>query len=206
MKMTDQGELDFVAWFTFSWMDKRLAWDTKKYPGVEVLRLPITDLWSPDFEVYNSVEYGPGHFTETMHAGKHLALLYPTGKVLWIPATHAKVLCNDQEFANWPWGEYDCSVKLGSWTFSANHINLTKYNNRNDIGTEDLDPNSPVQITVNSFKKDPLETKFYDCCPNEPYQSLQFHFKVQRKYRMSAEGRENNPSPAEFYLSKDSGY
>jgi len=205
MKLTDQGELDFLSWMIFSWKDERLAWDGAKYPGIDALRLPPTELWIPDVEIYNNIAHGPGDFAATLKAGRHLALIYPDGTVLWIPPAHGKILCSDQDFANWPWGEYECALKIGSWTYSAKHINLLKYNDLNEISTKDMDPNSQVDFTKGSFAKDALSTDFYDCCPDEPYQKLDFEFKVQRKYKMTERGKKVNPRPAQYFISSGRG-
>merc|ERR1711915_589728 len=150
-------------------------------------------VWMPDLEIYNSIEYGEGYFTDLMAKRRQHALIYSNGKVLYIPPVHGLVQCNDAEFADWPWGEYDCNLKLGSWTFDANMLNLTKYEDKNHIDVEDVIENTKMIFTEDSFKNDPREVKKYDCC-EEPYVSLNYKFKVQRKYKMTDKGRENNPS------------
>merc|ERR1711973_50615 len=195
MDMTDAGELDFTAWMRFFWTDERLKWNPAEYGNIDALRIPGRDVWAPDMEIYNSVEYGSGYFSEQMRERSQHAIIYPSGKVLYIPPVHGKVQCDDEKFADWPWGEYECHIKLGSWTFDGNTLNMTKYENKNYIDTEDVKLASPkVVFTENSFKNEALEKKYYECCP-EPYVSIFYKFKVQRKWRMTSDGKEENPTP-----------
>jgi hypothetical protein len=197
MDMTDQGALDTVLWVTMQWKDARLAWDPKEYHDLQEIRVPGPKLWTPDIELYNAINNGPESYASTIRAANTNAIVYASGTVLWIPPVNARVLCNDKEFANWPWGEYDCSIKMGSWTFSSLQLNLSKFGDKNFIGTEEYGSDtSPVFFTKNSFAEETLKSKKYDCCP-ELYQSMQYSFKVQRKFRMSAQGKEFNPNELE---------
>merc|ERR1711973_976083 len=124
--------------------------------NIDALRIPGRDVWAPDMEIYNSVEYGSGYFSEQMRERSQHAIIYPSGKVLYIPPVHGKVQCDDEKFADWPWGEYECHIKLGSWTYDGNTLNMTKYENKNYIDTEDALLASPkVIFTENSFKTRP---------------------------------------------------
>lgn len=200
MELTEKGDLDFTAWARFTWKDERLSWKPEEYGGIDVLRIPGRDVWIPDMEIYNAIEYGPGYFSQQMQERSQNAILYPSGSVLFIPPVHGKVRCNDEEFADWPWGDYDCRIKLGSWTFDGLMMNLTKYNDKDSISQEE-NYSSNVIFTEDSFKEDPLLTKFYPCC-EEPYMSLNYHFKVQRKWRMTETGMESNPNLKTEYTEK----
>ena len=113
--------------------------------------------------------------------------------VLYIPPIHGKVQCKDAEepVVDMPWGEYDCMVKLGSWTFDSSKLNISKYGDLNCVDINDLDPLSPLFVTENSCKEESLESKVYDCCP-ETYQSIAFKFKVQRRFISEETGIKNN--------------
>lgn len=36
------------------WADPALSWNPSDYDGIEVLRIPATDVWKPDLLVYNT--------------------------------------------------------------------------------------------------------------------------------------------------------
>jgi len=192
MEFTDEGELDFTAWARLKWMDERLKWDPKEYGDINVIRVPANDVWIPDVEIYNSLEYGPGYFSSQMSERIQLALIYPNGEVLFIPPIHGKVSCNEKEFENWPWGDYDCSIKMGSWTYDGHMFNLTKYNNQNYIEVEESNESNLI-FTEDSFKEEAREVKYYDCC-DEPYISINYKFKLQKKFKLTDGGAEKNPN------------
>ena len=104
---------------------------------------------------------------------------------------------------------------------------LLQYENKNYITTESVDEatsSSPVFFTENSFQEESLINKFYPCCP-EPYPALHyksvlslpplfflsmhilyfkyFRFKVQRGFRIGANGKEVNPSPVPAYKPEE---
>jgi len=194
LDLNEKGELDAALWLVFAWKDKRLAWNPEEYHNLTDFRMPASKVWKPDFELYNSNSYGPGSFSHSLKESTAKVLIYNDGEVLWLPPVSAKVFCPEQEFAAWPWGEYDCTMKFGSWTNNGQQINLKKYQDLNFIGTEPVGKtSSPFFFTKNSFTEEILENKTYDCCPDQVYQSANYRFKVQRKYRLTAEGRESNP-------------
>jgi len=201
MDLTEKGELDFTAWITMKWNDARLAWSTEEYPDVGYFRINADNLWVPDMEIFNAIQYGPGSFSSLIRHKEHKAIVYPSGDVMYLPPVNGKVQCNDKEFADWPWGEYDCNIVLGSWTFEGAKLNTTQFPNANFIRMEKtLDmTGTPVFFTENSFTENPREDAIYDCCPDTAYPKLDYKFKIQRAYRMTENGKEMNPNPKPAY-------
>jgi len=193
MKLNENAELDFVAWARFFWKDARLAWEPEEYHNITEFRIPASRLWAPDAEVYNNIEYGPGYWSDTIGEHHHNAIVYSSGDIIYIPPTHGKVQCKEAEEpkADMPWGEYDCNVKLGSWTFDSGRLNISKYGGKNCVDTDDMDPNSPMFVTENSCQEEAFEAKVYDCCP-ETYQSITYRLKVQRRFISRENGIEKN--------------
>jgi len=187
LKLNEKDELDMLVWARLTWDDLRLKWDPKEYHGISVFRIPADQLWIPDIQVYNAIEYGPGSWSSTFGDSSVNALVYSNGEVLYIPPVNVKVQCSNAETQANPWSEYDCKMKLGSWTLDGYSMNVTKYNNQNCIDTNDLDPTSPVFITANSCTKEAREVKHYDCC-EEPYISIQYDFRVQRRFAVGPKG------------------
>jgi len=204
MDLTDKGVLEFSAYFTLKWKDSRLQWSSDDYSDIKDLRINADALWVPDTEMFNALEFGPGSFSELLRKRDHPAVVYPSGDVLYIPPVNGRVQCNDKEFADWPWGEYDCNIVMGSWTYEGALLNTTLYADQNYISSENTvgtATSSPVFFTENSFKENAWENTIYDCCP-EAYPKLDFKFKVQRAYRMTPQGKEMNPNPKPAFKPK----
>ncbi|XP_070300244.1 neuronal acetylcholine receptor subunit alpha-7 [Salvelinus sp. IW2-2015] len=41
------------AWLQLYWTDVYLSWNPEKYPGVQNLRFPSSQIWTPDILLYN---------------------------------------------------------------------------------------------------------------------------------------------------------
>ena len=55
------------------------------------------------------------------HIYDALALVYSNGKVLWIPPARIKASC-PMDITNFPFDKQNCSLKLGSWTYSGEQV------------------------------------------------------------------------------------
>jgi len=196
MDMTDKGVLEMKMWLRINWKDERLSWNPEEYGGVSQLNVPSDKLWMPDIVCFNGLTCGADSTAKAFDiARRHTpVLVYASGDMAQVTSNlDVKVQCADEEFANWPWGEYDCKVVFGSWTYKGAEIKLAAGEGNFYIDNSNMIANSPMIITENSFKEDPLTVKTYGT--EDEYMSLKYEFKVQRQYRMTENGRENNPEP-----------
>jgi len=193
----DDGYLDMTAWWRGKWHDFRLRWDPKEYHGIQQINVPASKIWMPDIEVYNSVDFGPESLSHALAAQRnHLAIIYSSGDVLYIPPSNVYILCDGiKESEDWEWKETECRIKMGSWTYSGEQIDLHPW--WNYIKLESY-ATSPVVFTEDSFKGEVLKSKKYDCCP-EDYLSLEYVFKVQRQFKITDEGKKMNENPPKVY-------
>merc|ERR1711981_898535 len=171
------------TWFKATWQDYRLKWDPEQYGGIQNLKIPASRLWTPDLSVYNSADYGSGSFYDRWANNPTNAIVYHTGKVLFIPPLPMKVHCQNERVAqsHSPDSNYalECSIKLGSWTYDGHHLNLTTYDGEEYMELSDMTRNSRYVVT--SQKGDALQTKYYDCCV-EPYMSMNYVFTIQKAF------------------------
>merc|ERR1712066_518790 len=87
------------TWFKATWQDYRLKWDPEQYGGIQNLKIPAYKLWIPDLSVYNSADYGAGSFYDRWANNPTNAIVYHTGKVLFIPPLPMKVHCQNERVA-----------------------------------------------------------------------------------------------------------
>jgi len=177
--LSSTGVLTATAWLRLVWNDYRLQWNESDFGGVNVIRVDPNLLWLPDIEVYNTAN--PAHFSVTPQYKKvgTNALIYPDGEVLYIPPVRLEVICHNFTHSEWPQGEQECNIKLGSWTYDGDLLNVHLFNNKHAIDMKDFAKSSPWNITkqmgnVRNVKK-------YDCC-DEPYPELNFRFKLAPQY------------------------
>ena len=138
-----------------------------------------------------SLEYGPGSWASALGDNTIQAIISSNGSVNYIPMLQVDVRCINAETQPDPWSEYACRVKLASWTFDGNTLDVNKFSNRDSIDVTNLDHKSPVFITENSFEKDAKKVTVYQCC-DEPYPSILFEFRVQRRVFATANETEWN--------------
>ena len=97
-------------------------------------------VWLPDMTLYNLV--AP---TTLMVQGLSV-VVFSNGMVIWMPPLKAhvrnfiifiyNVLPNkiisfqthcDVNYANWPWGEQNCTFTAGSWTYDMEQVDIQPY-------------------------------------------------------------------------------
>jgi len=197
MDLDPAGVLSASTWLRTTWSDFRLQWDPKEYQGLENIKIPASKVWRPDLSVYNAADFGSGSFTDLYSSGPANAIVYSSGKVLWIPPLPMKVYCNSEQVAsgtdkNDP---QECNIKMGSWTYDGFHLNLTAYDNEEYLELGDFSKNSPYVVT--SQQGDALNAKYYDCCA-EPYLSMNYKFTVQRAFTVQDGEKVFNKSPEDL--------
>jgi len=198
MDYEPSGVLTASTWFKAVWPDYRLKWDPDHYDGITSIKVPASRIWTPDLSVYNAADFGSGSFADRYAHSPTNAIIYNTGKVLWIPPIPMKVYCqNDQKTSPDPSDNYalECSIKIGSWTYDGYHLNLTTYAGEEYMELSDMTRNSRYVVT--SQQGDALETKYYDCC-KEPYVSMNYRFTIQKSYDIVDGEKVFNKSPEDL--------
>merc|ERR1712123_139008 len=157
------------VWHRTTWTDNRLKWDPAHYEG-------ITDLYA--------------------HASTN-AIVYSSGKVLWIAPIPMKVNCQHDKVApaSNPNDPQECNIKIGSWTYDGFHLNITAYDGEEVMELSDMTKNSPY--VVMSQEGNAINSQYYDCC-SEPYMSADFKFTVQKAFDIMDGKKVFNKSPEEL--------
>jgi len=186
------GVMSATTWLRSQWNDFRLTWDPEEYQGLEAIKIPPSRIWKPDLSVYNAADFGSDSFADMYASSETLAVVYNTGRVLWIPPLQMKVHCNtgnDKDV------DEECSIKIGSWTYDGFHLNLTAYDGKEVLDLGDMSRNSPYVVT--SQQGDAIQSKFYSCCP-EPYMSVNYQFTVQKAYTIHDGEKVFNKKPEDL--------
>jgi hypothetical protein len=168
----NRGVLTSHAWIKMNWSDIKLRWDPLKYNNIQQIRMGADEIWTPDLTVYNSAEHNiVDHFAKTNK------IAYPNGMVLWVPTAKIETYCK-MNLVNWPFDKQTCIIKLGSWTYSGNDINLQLDNNRIDMS--EFNDNSEWTIIKTKVER---HSTIYPCCP-EPYSDVTFEITFKRSSTM----------------------
>jgi len=175
-----EGVLTASAWLRMVWHDYRFQWDEDKFGGVEVLRVYPGDIWLPDIELYNAKEVREFSLLTQYRNHGSMALVYPDGEVLWIPPVDIKAICANFSYAAGPMDEQECNIKLGSWTFDGNIVNLSLFNDKEHMDLTDFYHSSSPYVVTRHMEGTRVVKK-YECC-EETYPSLNFRFALKRQF------------------------
>lgn len=105
--------------FCISWYPRVPGgWNPKDYDGITNFTVDTYELWRPDIEVFNHVEF-PQLFTEN----SYFIVLDSSGVLEWCPRGRAVVNC-DTDMSHFPHDEHECSLLIGSATYDYDKLKL----------------------------------------------------------------------------------
>jgi len=166
----EKGVLHTGSWLKFAWRDNRLRWDNSTNK-INVLRLGNEEIWKPDITLYNSADVNK---YQMMNCWDSNVVVYPTGDLIWVPSCQLQSYCNFT-FEKHPFGEQECILKFGSWTFDSDILDLNFYGDKKEIDLTDFG-SKEWRITGNTAVRN---EKHYPCC-EEAYTDLTWTLKFQR--------------------------
>ncbi|EPY89386.1 neuronal acetylcholine receptor subunit beta-4 precursor [Camelus ferus] len=75
------------VWLKQEWTDYRLAWNSSRYEGVNILRIPAKRVWLPDIVLYNNAD---GTYEVSLYTN---VVVRSNGSILWLPPAICKSAC-----------------------------------------------------------------------------------------------------------------
>ncbi|XP_068615898.1 neuronal acetylcholine receptor subunit alpha-7, partial [Brachionichthys hirsutus] len=148
------------------WTDIYLSWNPELYPGVQNLRFPSDQVWTPDILLYNSADE---RFDATFHTN---VLVNASGYCQYIPPGILKSTC-DIDVRWFPFDVQKCDLKFGSWTHNGWLLDLQML----DVDTSTYIPNGEWDLVGVPAKRNEL---YYECC-KEPYPDVTFTVTMRRR-------------------------
>lgn len=102
-----------------SWKDPYLSWNPKDYGGLGTVRLPASDVFTPDIVLFNNAD------TRIENQREALVVIYSDGEILWVPTSIFRSTCSiDIKF--FPYDQQNCSMVFGN-NFLIFFVSLTNY-------------------------------------------------------------------------------
>uniref|UniRef100_A0A8C5QQG7 Cholinergic receptor nicotinic alpha 1 subunit n=1 Tax=Leptobrachium leishanense TaxID=445787 RepID=A0A8C5QQG7_9ANUR len=150
------------------WVDVSLKWNPGDYGGVEKIRIPSSDIWRPDFVLYNNAD---GDFA--IEPDTKVLLDY-TGKIIWSPPAIFKSYC-EIIVTYFPFDTQNCSMKLGTWTYDGTLVVINPESDRPDLSNF-MESGEWLMKDYRCWK----HWVYYTCCPDKPYLDITYHFVLQR--------------------------
>ena len=186
----------FPVWFSnqgdCTRHDESLRWDDTKvqaWRNINMMRVPSSEIYTPDIMAYNGIDFTTPKMVETN------AIIYPTGMIIWVPPITTQAMCKIN-LKHWPYDEHICFLKFGSWTYDGLTMDVKSLSmaqlsfqlinwswskivsdSTHKTVVSDLWTNSEFDI---KFLNVTDNVTYYDCC-KEPYPSVTFFFKLERR-------------------------
>jgi len=164
----EKATLEADAWLQYRWTDSRLKWDNVTN-GINLIRVSPIEIWKPDITLYNSA-----NLKDMMRCWDSNPVLFATGEVLWVPPCQISSHCNFT-LDKYPYGEQNCFVKFGSWTYDSDLLDLELYSEKQAALIDNFG-STEWKIVRNSATRN---ERHYPCCP-EPYTDITFNLTIQR--------------------------
>jgi len=168
----EKGTLTTIAWFNLNWNDPQLMWlyeeKFDKYKNVPDIRLPVSQVWSPDVEVYNGISQELTTKTDNV-------VIYSRGEMTNIPAYRLVTSCKVD--STWyPFDDQTCDIKIGSWVYNGFKVDLKL------MAPEEADLGSYISNTEWDLIGAPAKRHevYYECCP-EPYVDVTYSIHLKRR-------------------------
>ncbi|CAF4134717.1 unnamed protein product [Rotaria sp. Silwood2] len=187
------------------WNDYSLRWKPEEFGNIQTLRIPTTQIWTPDIFLYNSVN------DKFDTATKINAVVQHNGDILYVPPVLFKSICSFN-IAAFPFvsiktmfqlyrtfilnvclflDTQHCTLKFGSWTYDDAGVNLTAESSKGQLDAYvtsaewDLE-GSRCELcafysirSVLDFTATNNRTK-YDCCPSV-YPYVLYTIQIRRR-------------------------
>ncbi|CAH8637393.1 unnamed protein product [Schistosoma haematobium] len=121
--------LSTIIWLDLKWSDYHFHWNASDYENIRQINLPPERIWKPDILLYNSASEKFDQIFPTK------VIVRNTGNIQWVPPGLFHSICDIE--VNWfPFDSQNCIMKLGTWTYQGNTVDLKL---QCDNETEDVD-------------------------------------------------------------------
>jgi len=149
-------------WERYTWNDAFLTWNPDDFGGINHIRIPMTEVYTPDIVLYNNIEQ------DFRYNENDLGVLYSDGTVLYIPRANRKLQC--VENINIESDGFECFLTYGSWTYDGNALDINFYEDREEVDLSDYIVSNKYMLMSHGGRKN---VKYYPCC-EEAYPDLSF--------------------------------
>ncbi|THD28949.1 Neuronal acetylcholine receptor subunit alpha-7 [Fasciola hepatica] len=118
MDMDEKNQvLSTIIWLDLKWRDYHFQWNKSEYGNINQINVPPSKLWKPDIILYNSANENFDQIFPTNLVVRH------DGHINWLPPGLFHSICSI-EVELFPFDSQNCTLKLGTWTYQGNKVDL----------------------------------------------------------------------------------
>ncbi|VVC36085.1 Hypothetical protein CINCED_3A019182 [Cinara cedri] len=164
----EKSQMILSTWFIANWNDDRLIWDPEQYEQVNSIIVDHREIWHPDVMAFNNVDANMEDDRTRVNS-----VVNNTGSVIWVEPVQYNIHCQT-DTTHWPHDTQTGVLRLGSWMYLGNVLNLTTDNDEVEVASS----HSEWDI-LNVYKE--RNVRFYPCCPDEQYIDIEYSITIKRK-------------------------
>ena len=144
---TSSQTFDFLGYFYFVWEDDFLTWKPRQYSGLRWIKVPMTEIWTPQLMIANmySGDSKIGDSTDRV-------LVTYNGKVSWVPEATYKIIC-EVEIEYYPFDKQTCRLTFHVSDEMITEVDLVTDKKHNGIRTDHYIENSEWKLINASVDK-----------------------------------------------------
>uniref|UniRef100_H2ZA07 Uncharacterized protein n=1 Tax=Ciona savignyi TaxID=51511 RepID=H2ZA07_CIOSA len=162
-------KIETKFWVYHKWIDPRLTWNPDDYQGVKYMYLPVTNIWLPEFVLYNNAD-GDFAVSQTVKAKVDYK-----GTVEWKPPAIFKTFCEIM-VTQFPFDTQNCTMKIGAWSHGQDLLDMV--NSDWDLPEMKMYEKSGEWLVLKTgCWKHYIN---YNCC-TEPYVDMTYYLILQRR-------------------------
>jgi len=170
----DLGHISIKAWLRMVWKDEYLSWNPNKNGGITKMFFTPDQIWTPDMTLFNGIK------TEVDNDQK--VVVFSDGEVNWIPPATFTSSCRHEFRGN----HWKCQFRFGSWVYDGRLLDIVPHGKTVDLDVSSFAPTDHWFIVEHSGER---SIKKYECCPAEPYVSMEYEVKLRKKLGPSLLGK-----------------
>ncbi|XP_037088901.1 neuronal acetylcholine receptor subunit alpha-9-like [Pollicipes pollicipes] len=151
------------------WNDSFLFWNPDNYAGIQDIRVPWKDIWTPDVVLYNSADSA---YEWAIY--NTLAIVKSSGEVTMLSHAILRSSC-EINIRYYPFDQQLCVMSFSSWSQDITQIALVTGPAQGDISAYVENP----EFFLENFYVDGLNTT--DACCDQPFSTLRYYVQLQRR-------------------------
>ncbi|XP_023224851.1 neuronal acetylcholine receptor subunit alpha-10-like [Centruroides vittatus] len=157
------------CWLTQKWNDVHLRWNTSDFGGINVIRIPVNQVWKPDIILYNNAD--SQYKTAVINTN---VMIRSSGDVIWLSHGIFKSSCEiDVEY--FPFDVQTCAMKFASWTYDGFQVELNKEGGLGDLSS--YQKNGEFELDEFTYS---VHLQKYSCC-EESYPDITYTLVLRRR-------------------------
>ncbi|OQR72994.1 neuronal acetylcholine receptor subunit alpha-10-like [Tropilaelaps mercedesae] len=115
----DKNEAVTQLSMCLNWVAETLTWDPADYNGLRGMTVSAYEIWLPDIEIYNHIDFSQKNFDRYSRR----AYVSANGTVEWCPEIKSTVSC-DTDMSHFPHDSHGCVLLIGSATYNFEQLRL----------------------------------------------------------------------------------